>query len=94
MTKINSMFDELNAIIKSDPESQEKFKQFKINFWKKREKKSKDDTRRARIISIILTSSAVISIVFLFYAFKAQTKADHYQGEVERLKIELQECSD
>ena len=88
------MFDELEDIIKSDSESHEKFKQFKINFWKKREKKRKDDKRRTRIISIVLTSSAVVSVMLGFYAIKAQTNAEHYKVEVDRLKIELQECSD
>ena len=88
------MFDELKAIIKSDPASQEKFEQFKRNFWKKREKKRKDEKRRALTMSIVLAASAVVSIAFGFYAFKAQTRADTYQSEVERLQIELQDCSD
>ena len=88
------MFDELNAIIKSDPESKEKFEQFKISFLKKREKKHKDEKRRSRIISIVLTSSAIVSIVFGIYAIKSQVQVDYYQDEVDRLNIELQECSD
>lgn len=87
------MFDELNEIIKSDTESQEKFDQFKINFWKKREKKTKDEKRQAQITAIVLGVSAIITIVFLVYAFKAETKANYYQTEVDRLNIELQECS-
>ena len=93
-SNINSMFDALNEIINSDPESQEKFKQFKINFWQKREKKRKDEKRRLWITSIVLSSSAIISIVFGFYAIRTQIKADKYEVEVDRLKIELQECSD
>ena len=88
------MFDDLNEIIKSDSESQEKFKQFKVNFWNKRAKKRKDEKRRTRMMSIILASSAVVSIVFGIYAIKAQTEAGNYEDEIAKLRIELQDCSD
>ena len=81
------MIDDLNEIIKSDLKSHEKFKQFKINFWEKREKKRKGERRRARIISVVLSSCALISIVLGFYAINAEAEADHYKGDVDRIEI-------
>ena len=87
------MFDPLNELIKSDHESQEKFDQFKVNFWKKKEKKRNDEKRQGRIISIVLASSAVVSILFGIYAFRAQVETEHFKAEINRLEIELKNCS-
>ena len=88
------MFDELNDIINPDDESQEKFKNFKINFRKKAEQTAKGELRRARTTALILGSSAIISIVFLVFAFSERTQADMARQEVEYLQSQLDECRD
>ena len=88
------MFEELKEIIKTDSESQEKFKSFRVNFSQKQVAKAKTEKRRARTTSFILASSAIVSLTFLFYAFTVQTQANELQEQVDSLELKLQNCSD
>ena len=90
------MLEELNDLIKPDPESQAKFKAFKESFLSDNKTLAVQALKRARITALTLGSATVISILFLVYAFKVQTEAQYqevnFESQIHQLESKLEDC--
>jgi hypothetical protein len=48
--------------------------------------------KKSRIIALVLTSAALVSLLFLVFAFSQKQRADQLDEELARVKQELVSC--
>ncbi len=79
------MFDKIENLIKSDPESQEKFLSFKKEFKK---------MVRGRVVVLII--AVLISFAFLIFALnsvmKSRSENQVLEAQIEQLQDQLEKC--
>ena len=90
------MFDELEKLINSDKESQDRFISIRNDHDENQRRSKSKRQKSARIQAIVLASSSVVSILFLVYAFNIETTSKKAIAEleiqIEKVTNELNDC--
>jgi|GEM_PF-6106826 len=90
------MFLELEKLINPDPKSLDKFKKIKSEFLSDKRAYDAKLVNRAKKQAIVLALATVISLLFLLYAFNAQSNSDQkitkMTTQIEQLELKLEDC--
>ncbi len=92
------MLEEINDLIKTNPESQALFKSFKADFKVEDEKLKKSTLKRAKVTALVLSGISVVSILFLVFALtvkiKSETQKANFESQIHQLEQQLEDCKE